>query len=79
MGFRQFLLRGLDNVEGEWSLSPWRGTSSECLRSATVDLAAQPRKPNPQIPESDRLLGHSLEAVLFAVLHLNIMIRALKR
>jgi hypothetical protein len=27
------------------------------LRSATVDPAAQPRKPNPQIPESDSLLG----------------------
>jgi hypothetical protein len=26
MGFRQFLLRGLDNVQGEWSLVTMLGT-----------------------------------------------------
>ena len=31
LGFRQFLLRGLDNVRGEWNLARWRGTSSVCL------------------------------------------------
>jgi hypothetical protein len=25
LGFRQFLLRGLDKVRGEWSLVPWLG------------------------------------------------------
>ena len=37
MGFRQFLLRGLDCVRGEWSLVTMAWTSSGCMRSASAE------------------------------------------
>ncbi len=53
MGFRQFLLRGLDRVRGEWSSSPWPGTSRECMRSAWAEhspsAALEPRRGCPKI------------------------------
>jgi hypothetical protein len=42
MGFRQFLLRGLDNVRGASSPSP--GTSRECSRSPPDEPAAEARR-----------------------------------
>jgi len=36
MGFRQFLLRGLDCVRGEWSLVTMAWNSKRCMRSARL-------------------------------------------
>jgi len=45
MGFRQFLLRGLDRVQGEWSLEPdfctsWMVASAVAIRRGAVALSA---------------------------------------
>jgi hypothetical protein len=44
------------------------------LRSATVDPAAQPRKPNPQIPESDSLLADTDQARIEAAQRIGLLL-----
>ena len=62
IGFRQFLLRGLDRVRGEWSLVTMAWNIKRCMRSAWAErspsAALEPRRGCPKIsPPPPRVIA----------------------
>jgi Transposase DDE domain len=66
MGYRQWLLRGLENVKGEWNLVTMSWNMSECLGCRPPDraptlLTSNDPVPIPMNPYSRQLFGRSSE------------------